>query len=74
MRLILSRRVALVTLALLGLGLGALWAGQLSREQLRVIVSARDPSNPTFKHPAGPEFYFTRAVYSSYRRVAGLVR
>ena len=68
LRPIRSPRVALITLALLSLGLGALWAGQLSRQQLRVTVSARDPSNPTFKHPAGPEFYFTRAMYSSYRR------
>ena len=68
LRRILSWRVALVTLALLSLGLGAVWAGQLSRERLRGIVSARDPSKPTFRHPAGPEFYFTRAVYNSYGR------
>ena len=68
LRRILSRRVALVTLVLLSLGLGAVWAGQLSRERLRGIVSARDPSKPTLRHPAGPEFYFTRAVYNSYGR------
>ncbi len=68
LRRILSRRVVLVTLALLSLGLGAVWAGQLSRERLRGIVSARDPSKPTLSHPAGPEFYFTRAVYTSYGR------
>ena len=65
LRRILSRRVALVTLVL-SLGLGAAWAGQLSRERLRGIVSDRDPSKPTLRHPAGPEFYFTRAMYTSY--------
>ncbi len=68
LRRILSRPVALVTLALLSLGLGAVWAGQVSRERLRGIVSARDPSKPTLRHPAGPEFYFTRAIYNSYGR------
>ena len=68
-----SPRVALVTLALLGGGFGALWATQLSPRQLgRVIDSVtprspiRDPSRPTLTHPAAPrEFYFTRAIYNS---------
>ena len=68
LRRIPLRAVALVTLALLSLGLGAVWAGQLSRERLRGIVSARDPSKSTLRHPAGPEFYFTRAMYNSYGR------
>ena len=69
-------RAAVIALAVIGVGWGALWAAEraapVETTVQRQLIIRREDFRPTLKNPsdAAREFFFTRAIYSGggYRR------